>query len=99
MLRENPSDREFLKRIAEAPVTIDQWQMEKLALVTDKAEVLFYVPGLPREYHASLWGRAFATAAEAIAALTSSLPADATVAVIPEGPYVLARAHAEVSVS
>ncbi len=99
MLRESPSDREFLRRIAEAPVTIDQWQLEKLALVTEKAEVLFYVPGLPREYHASLWGRAFATAAEAIAALTASLPAEATVAVIPEGPYVLARAHAEVSVS
>jgi nickel-dependent lactate racemase len=99
MLRENPSDREFLKRIAEAPVTIDQWQMEKLALVTEKAEVLFYVPGLPREYHGSLWGRAFATAAAAIEALTASLPADAMVAVIPEGPYVLARAHADVSVS
>jgi hypothetical protein len=54
---------------------------------------------LPREYHASLWGRAFATAAEAIAALMASLPADATVAVIPEGPYVLARAHAGLSVS
>jgi lactate racemase len=103
MLRENPSDREFLRRIAEAPVTIDQWQLEKLALVTEKAEVLFYVPGLPREYHGSLWGRAFATAAEAIEALTASLAASpesgATVAVIPEGPYVLARAHAEVSVS
>jgi lactate racemase len=99
MLRENPSDREFMKQIAAAPVTIDQWQMEKLALVTEKAEVLFYVPGLPREYHASLWGRAFATAAEAIAALTASLAAGARVAVIPEGPYVLARAHAEVSVS
>jgi len=99
MLSENPSDREFLRRIAEAPVTIDQWQMEKLGLVTEKAEVLFYVPGLPREYHGSLWGRAFATAAEAIEALTTSLAAGATVAVIPEGPYVLARAHAEVSVS
>lgn len=99
MLRENPSDREFMKQIAAAPVTIDQWQMEKLALVTEKAKVLFYVPGLPREYHGSLWGRAFATAAEAIEELTASLPADATVAVIPEGPYVLARAHAEVSVS
>ncbi len=99
MLRENPSDREFLRRIAGAPVTIDQWQLEKLAIVREKVEVLFYVPGLPREYHASLWGRTFATAAEGIAALTASLPAEAAVAVIPEGPYVLARAHAEVSVS
>jgi lactate racemase len=99
MLRENPSDHEFMKQIAVAPVTIDQWQMEKLALVTEKAKVLFYVPGLPREYHASLWGRAFATAAEAIEDLTASLAAGARVAVIPEGPYVLARAHAEVGVS
>jgi nickel-dependent lactate racemase len=91
MLRENPSDREFLQRIAEAPVTIDQWQLEKLALVTAKASLLFYVPGLPREYHASLWGQAHSTAAEAIEALTSGLPPDARIAVIPEGPYVLAR--------
>ncbi len=91
MLRENPSVPEFLQRIAEAPVTIDQWQLEKLALVTAKASVLFYVPGLPREYHASLWGRAYATAAEAIEALTAGLPRDARIAVIPEGPYVLAK--------
>jgi nickel-dependent lactate racemase len=91
MLRENPSAREFLQRIAEAPVTIDQWQLEKLALVTAKASVLFYVPGLPREYHASLWGRAYSTATDAIEALTASLPPNAKIAVIPEGPYVLAR--------
>lgn len=99
MLRESASDVEFLRQIAGAPVTIDQWQLEKLALVTRKAEVLFYVPGLPQEFHASLWGRVFPTAHEAIAALTSGLPRNAAIAVIPEGPYVLARAHAEVGVS
>lgn len=98
MLRENPSDGDFLGKIARAPVTIDQWQLEKLALVTQKAEVLFYVPGLPREYYTTLWGQAFATAAAAVEALTSSLTHSATVAVIPEGPYVLARAYAEVTV-
>ena len=56
--------------------------------------VSFYVPGLPREYHASLWGRAHATAADAIAALTAQLPGDAKIAVIPEGPYVLAKVDA-----
>jgi hypothetical protein len=61
--------------------------------VTAKAEVLFYVPGLPPEYHASLWGHSYPTAASAIEALTSSLPQGAHIAVIPEGPYVLARAH------
>jgi lactate racemase len=95
MLRENPSDREFLRRIADAPVTIDQWQLEKLALVTGNAEVSIYAPGLPREYHASFWGRVYSTAPEAIDALTAGLARGASVAVIPEGPYVMARARAE----
>jgi len=99
MLLENPSDRDFLERINGSPVTVDQWQLEKLALVTTKAEVLFYVPGLPREYHASLWGQAFPTAAAAITAATSSLPRGAIVAVIPEGPYVLARARSEAAIA
>lgn len=93
MLEENPSDRGFMDAIAAAPdVTVDQWQLEKLGLVTAKAEVLFYVPGLPAEYHAGLWGKSYATPAAAVAALAAGLPPDASVAVIPEGPYVLARA-------
>ena len=82
---------DFLSRIAGAPVTIDQWQLEKLALVAAKVAISFYVPGLSREYHASLWGRVHATAADAVASLAASLPAKAQIAVIPEGPYVLAN--------
>src|SRR5436190_17902699 len=92
MLAENPSDSAFLDRITKEPVEVDQWQLEKLALVTRKAEVLFYVPGLPPEYHAQLWGRTFPTAAAAMDALAASLQPGARVAVVPEGPYVLARA-------
>jgi len=91
MLAKHPSDRNFMDEIAAAPVVVDQWQLEKLALVTGKAEVLYYVPGLPREYHASLWGRAYAPAQAALRALTSSLSPGARIALIPEGPYVLAR--------
>jgi lactate racemase len=93
MLREHPSDREFMQKIETAPVVVDQWQLEKLALVTARAEVLYYVPGLPSEYYASVWGQAYPTVEAAIAALVSSLPRDASVAVIPEGPYVLARSQ------
>src|SRR5579872_4164532 len=73
MLAENPSDKAFLDRITTAPVVVDQWQLEKLALVAARAEVLFYVPGLPAEYHRSLWGRSFATPAAAVEALAASL--------------------------
>ena len=55
-------------------------------------ENVYVVPGLPAEYHASLWGKSFPTAHAAIEALTASLRPGATIAVMPEGPYVLARA-------
>ena len=94
MLLDNSSDRAFMDKILHAPVEVDQWQLEKLALVTAKADIFFYVPGLPEQYHASLWGKLCPTPAAAVEALAASLPPDATVAVIPEGPYVLARAQA-----
>ena len=57
MLAEHGPEREFLNMIANAPVEVDQWQLEKLALATAKAEVLYYVPGLPCEYHTRLGGK------------------------------------------
>jgi nickel-dependent lactate racemase len=91
MLRAGISDAEFLERIQGAPVTIDQWQLEKLALVTRRQRLLWYVPGLLAEYHAGLWGQSYETVESAIGALVSALPPGATIAVIPEGPYVLAK--------
>ena len=53
MLLESPSDAEFLKQIEGAPVTVDQWQLEKLALVTDAAAAAVLRPraagGISRE--------------------------------------------------
>ena len=94
MLRSGTSDAGFLERIARAPVTIDQWQLEKLAMVTTRQQLLWYLPGLAAEYHEKLWGRSYDTAGAAIEALVSGLAPGATIAVIPEGPYVLAKAHA-----
>src|SRR6266404_6273856 len=91
MLAENPSDRRFMERIATAPVVVDQWQLEKLGLVTARLKALYYVPGLPVEYHSSLWGTSYPSAHAAVEALTGSLPPGATIGVMPEGPYVLAR--------
>jgi nickel-dependent lactate racemase len=99
MLLENGSDSEFLKQLEGSPVTVDQWQLEKLALVTTEKKLLCYVPGLPAEYRANLWGSAYPALDQAIAALTDGLPENANIAVIPEGPYVLAKAHAHALVS
>ena len=78
-------------------MTVDQWQLEKLALVTTKQQLLWYVPGLGAEYRERVWGRAYDTPEAAIEALTAGLAPDAVIAVIPEGPYVLARAESQVA--
>lgn len=94
MLREFPTDRGFLTHIDNAPVTVDQWQLEKLALVTTRFELFFYIPGVSPEFYPQLWGKAFPTLPEAIRAFSNGLAPGSHVAVIPEGPYVLARAAA-----
>ncbi|MGO9240026.1 MAG: nickel-dependent lactate racemase [Bryobacteraceae bacterium] len=91
LLLESPSPAAFLEKIERAPVQVDQWQLEKLALVFQSHRVLFYVPGLPAEFRAKLWGPVFASAPQAVAGLLASLPGNARVAVLPEGPYVFAR--------
>lgn len=92
LLKRFTTAEEYMRETAEAPVIVDQWQLDKLAIVTRRAEVLYYVPGLPAEYYSALWGRAFASVAAAVAELTRDLKPGATIAVLPEGPYVLARA-------
>ncbi len=94
MMTQHRSDGDFLRAIEGAPVTIDQWQLEKLALATQKAEVFYCVPGLPEPYMQALWGPGFREAREAVAAFFKGLAPGSRVAVIPEGPYVLASAGA-----
>lgn len=92
MVREFDSDVAFMRAIERAPVTIDQWQLEKLALATQKAEVFYCVPGVPDEYLPALWGRGFRNAPDALKAFFAGLSPASRVAVIPDGPYVLAGA-------
>jgi hypothetical protein len=72
-------------------VEVDQWQLERLALVGIKHEFLFYTPGVPAAQLGSLAPRAFNTLDQAIAALLDGLPAGALVVLVPEGPYTYAR--------
>jgi lactate racemase len=93
MLLEGLTAGQFLAAIRQRPVEIDQWQLEKLALVAVRRQILWHVPGLPAEYHAGLWGRSFARMEAAVEALAGGLAPGAKIAVIPEGPYVLAKAR------
>ncbi len=91
LMKEFPNPQAFLETISKTPVTIDQWQLEKLALVVATHRVWWYTPGLPQEYHATIWGTPFPTAASALQALHSEVGSGAEVALLPEGPYVFAR--------
>lgn len=93
MLKKTASCSSFLSMIAESAVEIDQWQLEKLALVAKKFEILFYTPGLPVEFHEWLWGKVPASLESAVELLTAGLPKGAKIALMPEGPYVLAKAQ------
>ena len=84
-------DTEFLAKIEDAPVIVDQWQLEKLALITSRKQLHYFLPGLPAEYHPGLWGQSYPTLPAAVDALMTRLAPGADVAVIPEGPYVLAK--------
>jgi nickel-dependent lactate racemase len=87
----------FLDEIEAAPVQIDQWQLEKLALTGQKNELFFYVPGVPVEQLGGLAPRCYGDIESAVAAVLNGLPHGARVALVPEGPYVYARVDEETS--
>lgn len=97
MLLRYHTDAEFLRAIEGVPVTVDQWQLEKLALATQRSQVLYCVPGLPEPYLSHLWGRGFRTTEDALSSFFNGLKRGSRVVVIPEGPYVLAQIAAPVT--
>lgn len=90
-VRRFQESRMCLEAMAREPVVIDQWQLEKLALVQQKAQVYFCTPGIPREDRQYLWGPTFEDPQQAVEAFCHELPRGASVAVIPEGPYVFSQ--------
>ncbi|MDR3772549.1 MAG: nickel-dependent lactate racemase [Terracidiphilus sp.] len=85
--------RSFLDEIRSAPVEIDQWQLEKLALAGERFDLYFFTPGVTKGQLGFLAESAFSTLGEAVAATLAGLPAGARVALVPEGPYTFARAE------
>jgi lactate racemase len=85
------SFREYLDEIENTAVEVDQWQLEKLALVGQKYDLLFYTPGVSPDSAGALASRMFDDPSTALKKLVSGLPVGAHVAVIPEGPYVFAQ--------
>ena len=91
MVGRYPGHAAFLDEILNTRVEVDQWQLERLALVGLKHELYFHTPGVPAKDLGALGPRAFGSVDDAIAALLDGLPHDSLVVVVPEGPYTYAR--------
>ena len=70
---------------------MDQWQLEELAKVRRKAKVKVVSDGLPPETLRRLFVEPAASVEAAVAESLAEYGPDATIAVIPKGPYVLAE--------
>ncbi len=73
---------------------VDQWQLEELAKVARKAEIYFYTEGIPYEQQQQLFVHPLECPKEGIDKVFAKHGDDAKIAVIPEGPYVLAKVEA-----
>ena len=74
-----------------ANFVIDQWQLEELAKVARKADIYFYTDGIPYHQRAKLFVHPLKNAQAGIEELLTRYGEDVQIAVIPEGPYVLAQ--------
>lgn len=91
LFHEHPSLEAFLATITTQDYFVmDQWQMEKLAHVRRKARVKMVSAGLSPTTLDSLFVENAPTVEQAVAESLADYGPQATIAVIPKGPYVLA---------
>ena len=73
------------------PVLIDQWQLEECAKAALWAEVVLIADGIPKEERGHLFVGTASNVEEALSKALGKHGGDATVAVIPKGPYTLVQ--------
>ncbi|HEV2969492.1 MAG TPA: nickel-dependent lactate racemase [Pirellulales bacterium] len=89
---EHPSLDVFVEKIlGKDYFVMDQWQLEELAKVCRKARVKLVSDGLPAETINRLFVESAPSVERAVADSLAEYGPDATLAVIPKGPYVLAQ--------
>jgi nickel-dependent lactate racemase len=92
LFSENATLEQFIERImGQDYFVMDQWQLEELAKVRRKAKVKIVSDGMPAEVINRLFVESAKSVEQAIAESLAEYGPDATLAVIPKGPYVLAQ--------
>jgi lactate racemase len=89
---ENPTLDGFMERIlAKSYFMMDQWQLEEMAKVKRHAKLKVVTDGLPPATLRRLFVEPATSVEAAVAESLAEYGPDATIAVIPKGPYVLAE--------
>ena len=90
IFEENDSLEEFMRRVKEESYFVmDQWQLIELAKAARKAKVVFVTDALSAETLQGLFVESAESVESAVAAALEYHGPEATIAVIPKGPYVL----------
>jgi nickel-dependent lactate racemase len=96
LLRECDSPRDFELRLEDSEFfAIDQWMVQHLCQAHRRARVLLYTDGLPPEATRELLVEPVPTPAAGIERALAGARASARIAVLPQGPYVLASVRGE----
>jgi nickel-dependent lactate racemase len=80
---------EFEDWIHRNPVEIDQWQLQECAKAARHAEIVLVSRGIRRDEQEKLFVRSSRSVEEAVAWGLTQYGSDASIAVIPRGPYTL----------
>ena len=79
---------EFIERVYNSDVIIDQWQLQGMMMVLQKCEVMIVSDGLSAAVLRDCLLTPMASVREALAAALKKHGSGAAITVIPEGPYV-----------
>lgn len=89
---ENRTLEEFMERImGQDYFRMDQWQIEEMAKVRRKARIVVVTNGLTPEQLARLYVESAPSVEEAVADCLRRYGPQATIAVMPKGPYLIAE--------
>jgi nickel-dependent lactate racemase len=90
LCRETPDLEAFMQGLrAPGRLTLDQWELEELALARRRANVMLYTDGLDRDTQGLLHVEPVDSVEDGVARCLGRYGPDASLIAIPKGPYVL----------
>ena len=96
LLLQTASVAEFRQRLADPDFfVIDQWQLQELCKVLEKADVGLFSEGIATQYHGDVLVELLPSIEQGLQNALGDHGDNARIAVIPKGPYVLTKVRGE----